>query len=387
MSYHQRVAEPNLLKLLEFFSSVAVTGPRQSGKSSLIKHCLPDYRYVNFDYGDVRAQFYDDPRAFMRVNDNRVIFDEVQKVPEIFDYIKASIDEDRDNPGKYVLSGSSQFNMMSSISESLAGRIGLLTLLPYQFSEVPDSLRLAMQYQGGYPELVNKAYRHSYEWFAAYLDTYLAKDVRDFGNVTDLNAFMRLIRLLAAQVGQQLNYTGLASDLGLSVKTIEAWVGILQASYIIYLLPPFYNNYGKRIIKAPKVYFYDVGLVSYLTGIETQKQYANGPLAGHIFENYIVMEVLKKQKHNNVYVDLYYLRDSNGVEVDLIIDHKRYCEFIEIKKSETFYPRMAKNLKRFIEENNKYIVLYCGESGLPIDSKIKLKNYQDYLLESISLPE
>ena len=201
-----------------------------------------------------------------------------------------------------------------------------------------------------YPELTQKKYRLFNDWMAAYLSTYIEKDVRALANIGELRDFQRLLHLLAANTGQILNMSHYAKDIGVDVKTIKSWISILEASYIIFLLPPFYENFGKRVVKSPKIYFYDTGLVSYMTGIQNQELFENGPLYGSLFENYIVAEILKIQKHNATHKNLYYFRSSAGSEVDLIIDNKHSRKYIEIKTSETFRPQSTKVLHTLISE-------------------------------------
>ncbi len=380
MSYQTRVIEPVFRGYLEFFSAVAILGPRQSGKSSLIKHVLPDYQYVTFDNATLRQRFYDDPEKFMRIYHDRVAFDEAQKVPEIFDYVKIAVDEDRDRVGKFVLSGSSQFAMVKGVSESLAGRVGTLSLLPFQFSELPADARAKSLYLGNYPELVNKGYKYHSDWFNAYIDTYLTKDVRDFGRIDDLRAFQQLLNLLAANAATTLNASRLATELGYDIKTIQRWISILEASYIVFLLPPFLTNLNKRIVKSPKIYFYDTGLLAFLTGADSPEQYEKGPMSGALFENYIVSEVLKKERHNNTKSTLYFLRSHDGYEVDLIIDRKQTQEWIEIKKSETFREKMMRGLHKLKPKNQQGLILYNGVTQ-PYLPGIEILNYQEYLDE------
>lgn len=376
--YIHRLIEKTLQEYLDFFSVLGLMGPRQAGKSSLLKKILPHYQYITFDDAIVRQRFYDDPKAFMTLYHNKVIFDEAQKVPEIFDWIKLAVDEDRNNPGKFVLCGSSQFLMMKSITESLAGRIGLISLLPFQYQEIPEALKKTAIYAGSYPELINKKFQMKEAWYAAYIDTYLSKDVRDFGQVSQIRAFQQLMSLLAANTAQQLNFSTYANDLGVDVRTIKNWISILEASFIIYLLPPYFTNVGKRLVKSPKIYFYDTGLVSFLTGIETEAQYDKGPMAGSIFENYLIMEIIKRERSLNTQAQFYYLRTSDGLEVDFMIDRKIYREWIEIKKSHTFTEKMMANIKFFLKEGDLGFVLYSGES-LDYSPPCAVLNYEDYL--------
>lgn len=377
MNYKEREAEKTIQRLLKAFPVVGVTGPRQSGKSTLLQHLLTDYTYVTFD--DIRKiqLFEDDPIGFMDRYSRHVIFDEVQHVPKIFSAIKLLVDRDRQNYGNFVLTGSSQFSFLRSVSESLAGRIGLLSLLPFQFQEMPKALAEDAIYRGSYPELVMKSYDESDLWYASYIDTYLNKDVRALSQIGDMRDFRRFIQLLAGNIGQTFDQTHYAKALGVSVPTIKRWTLILEASYIIFLIPPFYQNLGKRLVKRAKMYFYDTGLVSFLTGIKTFKQYDQGPLAGPLFENYIVSEIYKRELHKASQGELFFFRTSDQSEVDLIIDRKSSKEWIEIKKSSTFKPGMIRLLKAFSSGEDQATLIYQGENDHY--QNIKIANYQTFL--------
>ncbi len=378
MRYRHRILEGKLKEYMSFFSIVAITGPRQSGKSTLIQKFLKNYTYVTFDNKTNVDFFYDDPEKFMRIHSDQVIFDEVQKAPEIFDYIKLAVDSDRDKTGKFVLTGSSQLSFSKKVAESLAGRVGLLSLLPYEYQEMPSNHHTQSLYCGSYPELINKEYKLFDDWYASYIETYIEKDLRSIANVGDLRDFQKLIQLLAANTAQQLNLSKFSNDLGVDVKTVKRWISILEASYIIFLLPPYFSNLGKRVVKSPKIYFYDVGLVSHLCGISDQKIYEKGPMHGPLFENYIVAECLKKLTHRKTHSKLYYYRTSHGVEVDLIIDHRQFREFIEIKTSETFHPKMIKSIESLRETKDRGVLLYHGKK-LSEQEGIEILNYKDYL--------
>lgn len=379
MAYHKRELEKVLNRYLNSFPVIAITGPRQSGKSTLLLHALSKkYNYITFDDPKIVADFTNDPDGFMQRNANRVIFDEVQYVPEIFRYLKIAVDNDRSNYGKFILTGSSQLLLQKNITESLAGRIGLLTLLPFQLSELPTKLLEESIYQGSYPELVNRNYKEKELWYSGYVASYLNKDVRILSNIGDLRDFQRFITLLAANTAQIINMQKYANDIGVSVPTIKRWISILEASYIIFTLPPFYKNFGKRITQRPKIYFYDTGLVTYLVGITTKQHYEQGPMSGAIFENYVVTEILKKEIHQANNAKLFYLRTNNNVEVDLIIERPTYKEFIEIKKTATFNPNMVKPLMQFMGKNDKGYVLYNGAT-YPYGDNIKIINYKNYL--------
>ncbi len=377
--YLSRASSVTLARYLQAFPVVGVTGPRQSGKSTLLQHALPDYDYVTFDEELNVSAFEDDPKKFLQQYSNKIIFDEVQFVPKIFNMVKVAVDKNRKNYGRFILTGSSQFSFLKNVSESLAGRIGLMTQLPLQYSEMPKALLQESIYQGGYPELVTRDYQHTDLWYSSYLDTYLTKDVRTLMQIGDMRDFRRLIQLLAANVSQTLDMSHYAGEIGVSVPTIKRWLSVLEASYIVFLLPAYYENFGKRITKSPKIYFYDMGLVSYLTGVKTYALYDKGPMAGAIFENYIVSEVIKKIKHGAVSAELFYFRTQDKAEIDLIVDYKSRREYIEIKKSSTYTVRMSKTLRSYPGESDQKIVLYNGETLKHGD--VEVLNYSDYLLE------
>ncbi len=385
MIYIKRTIEKKLLEYVNFFPIVGITGPRQSGKSTLLKYCLPDYDYVTFDDFNIRELFYADPAKFLAMYSKNIIFDEVQKVPEIFEYIKIVVDKDKTVKGRYILTGSSQFTLLKNISESLAGRIGLLSLLPLDHQELLPESRLSAVYRGCYPEQVTGNYNLWQDWYSSYIDTYLLKDVRTIANIGDIRDFQRLLQLLAALCGQNLNFTSLSGELGIDVKTVKRWISILEASYLIFILPPFYNNYGKRITKSPKLYFYDTGIVCFLNKIYNQEQYEHSPLLGAIFENFVIAQIVKKALHHKSNAEFYYLRTNNNNEIDLIIESSEGREFIEIKSSETFKVKMIEQLSLFraeeIQNNNKIksALLYQGINRPDYDN-IQIKNYSDYLL-------
>ncbi len=379
MKYKKRQLEPLLREYLASFPVVALTGPRQSGKSTLLRHLLgKEYRYINFDSLVLREQFYADPEGFMATYSDKVIFDEAQLVPELFSYIKIAVDEDRQSYGKFVLSGSSQFHLLQNITESLAGRIGMLDLLPFQLSEVPQRLRKQMVLKGGYPELVTRDYKNTEIWYDSYITTYLERDVRQLARVSDLHDFQRFINLLAANVATILDMQRFATDIGVSIPTIKRWLSFLEASYIIFLLPPYFSNLGKRITKRPKLYFWDSGLVCHLVGMETEKQLANNVMSGAIFENHVMSEIFKKEKHAGSHANFYYYRTSNNVEIDLIVDRKHSKELIEIKFSQTAAPKMYRALSDLQQKDATSYLLYCGKA-VPHQA-IKIMNYQDYLV-------
>lgn len=335
--YLQRSTEQYIHRQLELFPCVALTGPRQSGKTTLVRHLLPHYSYVSFDDPDEELALLTDPKGYLSRYDGPVIFDEVQRVPILFRYLKMAIDEAPSRLGRFVLTGSNQIILQKNLSESLAGRIGLVLLLPLQRSEFPADQRTGQLLGGSYPGLVTRHFHGLREWYAAYLSTYLERDVRlmyDLGKPSD---FQLLVRLLAARCSQEQNAASLAREIGVTSHTIEKWISILQAGYLCFTLPPFHANLGKRLIKRPKVYFWDTGLVCHLTGLRNLEALEGVPLFGPLFESLVVAELKKKAAHQGLDQDFWFYRDNAGLEVDLIIqDHsQRRVYLTEIKTSQT----------------------------------------------------
>lgn len=384
MDYINRVIETTFKRYVKAFPAIGLTGPRQSGKSTLLKHILPNYEYVTFDDPLNVDLFSSDPHGFIKRYKNQVIFDEVQHVPNIFNYIKIAIDQDRSRYGQFVLTGSSQFATFKKISESLSGRIGLLSLLPLQYSELPNKIEDVI-YKGSYPELVKRNYYESELWYSSYVDTYLNKDVRSLTNIGDMHDFQRFIRLLAANTTQVLDMSNYARDLGISVPTIKRWISILEASYIIFLLPPYSNNLNSRLIKRPKVYFFDTGLVAYFTGIKTHELYNHGPMAGSLFENYIIADIYKQHLHTRTNQNISFIRTSDKYEIDLVIQGADKKLLIEIKKTATLTSKMTSTIKKFMEPNDEGILIYNGVKQ-KIYPHINAIPYMDYL-NQLSLPE
>lgn len=380
--YYNRGIEQLTIDYLQQFRVLGIMGPRQSGKSTMIKYLLKnEYKYVTFDRVDIKNSFYDDPVKFLKLYNRKVIFDEVQQMPEIFPMIKIIADENPDDKGRFVLTGSGQFLLSKNISESLAGRIGLITLLPMQYSEMPETSREKILVNGGYPELVCNKNMNTLAFFNSYLQTYLQKDLRMFIDITNLSAFTQLIRLLAAQVGQHLNLSDISKEIGITIATLSRWVSILEASFIIYLLKPYHNNMGKRLVKTPKVYFYDNGLLCFLTGINTKEQLESGILTGAVFENFVITEMLKSIINKGVFGDLYFLRTSHGEEIDLIVDCNSSKIFIEIKSSHTYKVHFHKTLDKLADSNTKKIVVYQGDTH-QVTPDVKAWNYQELFMSN-----
>ena len=378
--YLTRALEPTLARYLSSFPVVGIAGPRQSGKSTMLVQTLgKKYEYVTFDDFAALQLFQDDPERFLRLHPAPVIFDEIHRAPDLFVNLKLLVDKDRRSKGRFILTGSSQFAVMKHVSESLAGRIGLLTLFPFQRSETPAACRNEAIWKGTYPELIVEEYAHREEWYSSYLDTYLTRDVRDMGGVGDLRDFRRCLVLLAGRTGQLLNISELARDLGVAVNTVKRWISVMESSFVVYLLKPLFKNIGKRLVKSPKVYFIDPGMVSFLTGIHTESMFEDGPLAGPLFENYVVSELLKRETHNGRRPELSFVRTSNGVEVDVVIDRGASREFIEIKNTSTFRPDLLKGLRSLKGKADKGLLLYRGKS-MDYDEGLRVLNFSDYLL-------
>jgi len=346
--YIPRAAEQRLRRYLELFPCVAVTGPRQSGKTTLVRHCLPELPYVSFDDPDEELALNRDPKGFLARFDGPVILDEVQRVPVLQRYLKLVIDAEPSRNGRFILTGSNQLLLQKSLSESLAGRIGLLQLLPLERQELPERLKSRQLLLGGYPALAARDYTGAREWFAAYLSTYLERDVRlvhDIGKLTD---FQILVRLLAARCSQESNASSLAKEIGVSSHTVDHWISVLQAGYVGFALQPFHANLGKRLIKRPKLYFWDTGLACHLTGLRDREALEGGPLHGPLFENLVVAELRKHALHAGLDQDFWFYRDGGGTEIDLIIhDHDHgLVRCMEIKTGMTPKPDWAYRLQK-----------------------------------------
>lgn len=371
--YIHREIEKILVKAIKQFPVVTVTGPRQSGKTTLIKNVLSDYNFISFDDPLNREKALSDPIFFLESVGRKVILDEIQYVPQLLSYIKIVVDENRDKKGLFVLTGSQQFTLIKGLTETLAGRVALLKLLPFSKLEremvpalqnkVSDTLEdfIHASLRGGFPELnVNRKIERKI-WYASYFQTYLERDIRAIYDIGSLREFQRFLKIFTARCSQILNLSQLANDVGVAVNTIKKWVSILEASNIIYLLYPYYKNLGKRITKSPKVYFLDSGLVCFLVGIETKKHLINGPLAGELFENYCIQETIKCFYNKGKNPPIYYLRTHNGMEIDLIIEKNMRIYPFEIKFTKTPNLGMAKSIERF---KKAYSVLNIELGGL-----------------------
>lgn len=363
------------------FKAVAVMGPRQSGKTTLIRKVFSHKPYISLELPEERTMALNDPRQFLSRFPKGAILDEIQRAPELFSYLQQVLDETTET-GLFILSGSNNFLLLESITQSLAGRVVYLDLLPFSLVEnkrIPEYVLNLNEviFKGGYPAItVNKV--NTYQWFSSYVRTYIERDVRLIKNISSLELFQRLLYLCAGRIGQQINLTNLANEVGTDHKTIQSWLGIMQASYILYFLPPYFNNFKKRIIKAPKLYFYDTGLACSLLGIDTAEQVTNNKSRGFLFENWVIMEVMKNRFNKALRANLFYFRDSAGNEVDLIIDQGGKQIPMEIKSAETINESFFKNLLYFDKlTGTKGMLIYGGDKSGFIQNGFDVKNWRD----------
>ncbi|HIJ40849.1 MAG TPA: ATP-binding protein [Deltaproteobacteria bacterium] len=327
---------------------VSITGPRQSGKTTLVKAVFPEWAYVSLEEPDIREYAMRDPRGFIAAYPERVILDEAQRAPDLFSYIQTHVDN-IGKEGVYVLTGSFNFGLMQGISQSLAGRVGILELLPLAFSELdqagiaPDSIE-ALMFTGSYPRIYDRGLE-AQQWYGNYVTTYLERDVRQVKNITDLSVFQRFLKMCAARSGQILNLSSLGDDCGITHNTAKSWLSILEAGYIVYLLRPHHQNFNKRLIKSPKIYFYDSGLLAYLLGISSPEILMTHASRGHVFETWVISELLKGRLNRGFKDNIYFWRDNSGHEIDCIVDQGDRLVPLEIKSGKTVSEDFFKGLR------------------------------------------
>ena len=369
--YIQRELSDILVEASGHYPVVTLTGPRQSGKSTLLKHLFPTYRYVSLEDPDIRRVAIEDPRGFLKTYPDKTIIDEAQRAPDLFSYLQTHVDES-DSTGMYFLAGSHNFLLMQSITQSLAGRTAVLNLLPFSRSELHRAEKLPPTIdeqilKGFYPRLYDRKIP-AQRFYADYVRTYVERDVREVTRIVELNKFEKFIKLCAARIGQLLNVASLAMDCGISVPTAEGWLSILEGSFIVYRLQPNHVNFNKRIVKSPKLYFYDTGLACYLLGIKTAEEVGLSYLKRALFENMVVNQFVKDALNRGETPDISFWRDSQGNEVDLLVGTENNWQAYEIKSGHTYNPSFFKGLDKWgalssTPPAHRYVI-YAGKQEL-----------------------
>lgn len=376
----QREAEIEVRTLASQFKAVAVVGPRQSGKTTLVRSIFTHKPYVNLENPDLRLYAIEDPRGFLSNYPNGAVLDEVQRVPELFSYLQQILDEATTN-GMFILTGSNNFLLQERISQSLAGRVGYLNLLPLTLNEINDrqSNSNQLMFKGGYPALYNESIDPT-KWYSNYIRTYIERDVRMIKNIADLVTFERFLRLCASRVGQLLNMSSLAVETGVDVKTISAWISVLETSFVLFRLQPYHVNFNKRVVKIPKLYFYDTGLALALLGIENPVQIELHPFRGSLFENMIIVNVLKTRYNAGKANTIYFWRDSLGNEIDLLIQSGDRLIPVEIKSGQTVTNDYFKGILFWnkITKTEGGCVVYGGEMMQNRSNGIKVIPFRDF---------
>ncbi len=354
-------------QLAKQFPVVSITGPRQSGKTTLAKLCFPDYHYANLEMPDIRALVEDDPRAFLNSYKQGLIVDEAQYVPELFSYLQGFVDDSREL-GKYILTGSQNFLLLNKITQSLAGRVAILNLLPLSNVELRKSGMEPVSYseflfKGGYPAIYDKHIEPP-DFFPSYIQSYLERDVRSIINVYNLSTFRKFLGIVAGRTGQLLNATNISNEISIDQKTVKSWLSVLETSFIIFFARPYHKNYNKRLVKSPKLYFYDTGLVCSLLGIKNTVDIQTHFMKGALFENYVFSEIAKYYFNMGIRPELYFWRNNTGNEVDCIIEEGSEQKIIEIKSGTTLNSDFFKGLEYYRKlsglQANSFYLIYGG---------------------------
>lgn len=366
----KRKAHSIILELAKGYPFIALTGPRQSGKTTLSRAAFPEKPYISLEDPDTREFAASDPRRFLARYPDGAILDEAQRCPELFSYLQTRADMDG-RMGLYILTGSQQFGLLSGISQSLAGRVGMVQLLPFSSQELqaadqlPENLE-SFLYHGAYPPLYDRPLS-PVQWYAGYVTTYLERDVRQLLNVRDLALFQRFLRLCAGRTGQLLNLSSLANDCGITHNTAKAWISILEASYILFLLQPHHRNFNKRLVKTPKLYFHDTGLAAWLLGVQNADQLVMHPQRGALFETWVVGELLKGRYNRALPSHLFFWRDNTGNEVDVIVDLGLQLVPIEIKSGQTISADYFSGLRKWLSwagtDAGRAYLVYGGDES------------------------
>lgn len=376
-----RLLEVEILRLAKLFPVVIVNGPRQSGKTTLCKMAFEHFDYINLENIAIREMLAPDPMNYLKQHSSGLVIDEAQRLPELFSYIQVLVDEDKSR--RYILTGSSNFALLGNVSQSLAGRAAVLTLLPFAIEEMPDASKQstnALMLKGGYPAVWCNG-QSPQDVYSNYYTTYVERDLLQLVNIRNLSQFQQFVRLSAGRVACEFNASDFANELGSDLKTIQHWNSILETSYITFMLPPYYRNIGKRIVKTPKRYFYDTGLICFLLGIENEKQLETHPLRGAIFENMVVAEMIKRKYHHGRKPNFFFYRDKAQKEVDLIEEETfEQLRAYEIKSATSFHPQFIRGLEYFRELYGEKVVsttvLYDGTETLTADYN-GYRNYRD----------
>ena len=373
-------------KLVDKYPIIALTGPRQSGKTTLLKAMFPDYRYVSLENPDVRYFAETDPKDFLKQYDKQVIFDEVQRVPHLFSYIQSIVDDSK-IMGQFIFSGSQNFHLMQNITQSLAGRVAIFRLFPFDIQELKNAKLLQEEYapqliKGFYPAIYDRNISPA-DFYPNYIETYIERDVSELVSIQDMSLFRKFMALCATRAGQILNMSNMANECGISTPTVKSWLSALENSYIIYLLQPYYKNFSKRIIKSPKLYFYDTGLLSNLLKINDISKINNQSIKGALFENMVISEYVKQINHKSMrHIDPWFWRDSHGNEVDLLLEKSQHAEIVEIKSTGTVIPDLFKGLNYFsdlMKDDNLEKTLVYGGSENQQRKAGRVVSWKDFL--------
>lgn len=376
-----RTAEKLIKDYSKQFRALAVVGPRQSGKTTLVRKVFPKKPYVSLENPDERFLAENDPRAFLGRYPSGAIIDEAQRVPALFSYLQQILDETK-KEGLFILTGSNNFLLQQAVTQSLAGRIGYIDLLPLSYHEISafgdkqwSTNQLILN--GCYPEIYDKK-RKPEIWYPAYIRTYVERDVKQLRNIDNTLLFNRFIQLCAGRIGQQLNVSSLSVECGVEMKTVNSWLSILQSSYVLFLLPPHHKNFNKRVVKMPKLYFYDTGLACSLLGIRQENELANSHFRGNLFENFVLLELMKKKFNTGSQTQLYFWRDNKGLEIDVLLDNGKDLNAIEIKAAQTYQENFFKPIHQWnsFSGHDKGTLLYDGALEFKSKEGYVVKNWR-----------